>query len=75
MKHSHHAKDVLWELIRKQLALVCILAALAIAIIAVHGAFGLKAITVIERFSQMTINELDAMRTRWSTKSNEPAAN
>jgi len=35
----------------------------------------LTAITVIERFSQMTIHELDAMRTRWSTKSNEPAAN
>jgi hypothetical protein len=35
----------------------------------------LKAITVIERFSQMTINELDAMRTNWSTKFNEPAAN
>jgi hypothetical protein len=35
----------------------------------------LTAITVIECFSQMTINELDAMRTRWSTKSNDPAAN
>jgi hypothetical protein len=35
----------------------------------------LKAITVIERFSQMTINELDAMRINWSTKFNEPAAN
>jgi hypothetical protein len=35
----------------------------------------LKAITVIERFSQMSINELDATRTNWSTKFNEPAAN